>query len=85
MSIEKFHSGIVKTILNFWWRQWGSSLPGQHTLDPLLSPPLKETDIFWLMCLGGGGAYVKKGLESGNNVPRNYWSWQKYLGKLLES
>jgi hypothetical protein len=28
---------------------------------------------------------VQKGVERGNNVPRNYWSWQKYLGKLLES
>ena len=29
-------------------------------------------------------AYVQKGVERGNNVPSNYLSWQKYLGRLLK-
>ena len=39
---EIFFTNIIKSNANltyFHWRQWGSLLPGQRMLDPLLSPP----------------------------------------------
>jgi hypothetical protein len=36
---------------DFRYRQWGSSLPSQRTLDPPLSPPSTLVENSWRMCL----------------------------------